>query len=136
MSKELTPLEAFYDLIDVYFDNDIVKEKYGITEKTFNEKKKIVENALKNYQELTNRPITLGARTHGRAQAIIDMICKNYKEVKIINLEDEKKLKALEIIKEQTQYFIDFVENTRTIFIDCALKCDTKQFDLLKEVLK
>ena len=54
MNKEL---KAFYDLADVYFDNDIVKEKYGITEKTFNEKKKIIETALKALEIIKNKQV-------------------------------------------------------------------------------
>ena len=48
----------------------------------------------------------------------------------------EKSLKALEIIKKKTQYFVDFEEDTKTIYIDCALDCDNEEYNLLKEVLE
>lgn len=104
----------------------------------------IIETKLKDYEELTNKPVILYGRTHGYTQALIDTICKNYKEVKITNLEDEKKLKALEIIKE-TPIFAWYV----TIYKDAyEMVADAKgfrannsvedlqqMFDLLKEVL-
>ena len=104
-----------------------------------------IETALKNYEELTNTPPILWGRTHGNTQSIIDYICKHYKEVKITNLEDEEKLKALEIIKE------------KLVNVDLLMRCDyldvynmqmrvyspihkfqeltQKEYDLLKEVL-
>lgn len=71
----------------------------------YKKNKKLIETTLKNYEELTSKPAILYGRTHGHTQALIDTICKNYKEVKITNLEDEKKLKALEIIKEKNVWF-------------------------------
>ena len=121
MNKELTPLEA-WKLID----------KSGTIETLC-----IIETALKNYEELTSKPAILYGRTHGHSQALIDTICKNYKEVKIINLEDEKKLKALEIIKKRTTplviqkgqfYFLEY-DNTFQYYIT------KEEYDLLKEVL-
>lgn len=56
---------------------------------------------LKNYEELTSKPVILYGRAQGYTQKLIDYICKNYKEVKITNLEDEKKVKASEIIKRK-----------------------------------
>ena len=113
MSKELEAFELLCrflveeintlrhkDLNEDYFYN----KKYGVT---MTDKKTgitytiaDIADALINYEELTNKPVILYGRTHGHTQALIDTICKNYKEVKITNLEDEKKLKALEIIKE------------------------------------
>ncbi|MCR4661655.1 MAG: hypothetical protein K5765_06640 [Clostridia bacterium] len=49
--------------------------------------------------------------------------------------EIQKKLKALEIIKKGLEYFIDYDESTKTIYIDGAIDCDNKEYDLLKEVL-
>lgn len=112
----------------------------------------IIETTLKNYEELTSKPVILYGRTHGYTQALIDTICKNYKEVKITNLEDEKKLKALEILKEilHIKIHIDEEENVAILYIDVVKDFKTKEFthlilgyvqekekyDLLKEVLK
>lgn len=52
----------------------------------------------------------------------------------ILTREEEDKLKALEIIKEKTKYFVEFDNNTKTIYIDSALDCDNEEYDLLKEV--
>ena len=49
--------------------------------------------------------------------------------------EIEKELKAFEIIKEQLRYFIDYDENTKTIYVDGAIDCDNQEYELLKEVL-
>ena len=49
MSKEL---DAFYDLKNVYWDNDIVKEKYGITPEISKLKFDIIETALKKLEEI------------------------------------------------------------------------------------
>lgn len=49
-------------------------------------------------QELLEKPYVLVVGTHGHAQALIDKM-NNYKDIKIANLEDENKVKALEIIK-------------------------------------
>lgn len=102
-----------------------------------------IENALKNYEELTNKPVMFCRSTHGSKQALIDMICKNHKEVKITCLEDEKKLKALEIIiaKPRTLFLVQTCENYDIYLAlaqDIALIEDIyspKEFDLLKEVL-
>jgi hypothetical protein len=40
-------LEALDELMSVYFDNEVVKRKYGITEETAKEKRKIIEKELK-----------------------------------------------------------------------------------------
>lgn len=75
-------------------------------------------------------------RTHGETQALIDVITKNYKEIKIINLEDEKKLKALEIIKKKKvgQYQNEY--NGKWYFT-CAndYGLTKEENELLKEVL-
>ena len=125
MSKELTPLEA------------LEKLSYGIISQ---EVYKTIETALKSYEELTSKPVILYERTHGSSQALIDYICKNHKEVKIINLEDEKKLKALEIIKEKR---VDVIvvclspscKAYNKAKTDISLDLDETQFGLLKEVL-
>lgn len=91
----------------------------------------IIETALKNYEELTNKPVMFCRSTHGSKQALIDMICKNHKEVKITCLEDEKKLKALEIIKEcfDLNGFDELIPNS------IWFENEEKQ-KLLKEMLK
>lgn len=115
MSKELQALERIKShykdkvCIDVLDDFDII------------------ETALKKYEEPTSKPIMLCGRTHGYTQALIDYICKNYKEVKITNLVDEKKRKAVEVIKEKKW----LIEDILNAFIE-----DKEKYDLLKEVFK
>lgn len=142
MSKGITPLEAYKKISDYC-------EKWL----TFDEELKIIETALKNYEELTSKPVILYGRTHGHTQALIDTICKNYKEVKITNLEDEKKLKAFEIIKEKevnVQEFKNCLEECWDYEM-CEKYCQDndeweenppyshsmkkEEFDLLREVL-
>lgn len=84
MSKELRAFRKICRNLNSYEFTDEYKKN-----------KKLIETTLKNYEELTNKPVILYERTHGSSQALIDTICKNYKEIKITNLEDEKKLKAL-----------------------------------------
>ena len=121
MSKELTPLEALNKVVYCYgYDKNI----------------EIIETALKNYEELTNKPVILYGRTHEKSQALIDTICANYKVVRIVNLEDEKKLKALEEIKKVKGLIEeeDFCEyNGKYYFF--AGEVDKETYDLLKEVL-
>ena len=144
MSKELTPLKAHKEL----------KSRYG---KYFSlqddERAKVIETTLKNYEELTSKPVILCRRTHEEAQKLIDIICKNYKEVKITNLEDENKVKAFEIIKEKrvdVDWFIECLSCGKPLEVyndryDKIRSCDGKnyhfmklaqeEYDLLKKVL-
>ena len=133
MSKELRAFRKICKNLNSYEFTDEYKKN-----------KKLIETALKNYAELTNRPVILCGRTHGYTQALIDTICKNYKEVKITNLEDEKKLKVLEIIKElfDFDFAIRFGDNQPMIKITnkrngqyWELPETTEICDLLKEVL-
>ena len=101
----------------------------------------IIETKLQDYEELTNKPVILYGRTHGYTQALIDTICKNYKEVKITNLEDEKKIKALEIIKEKG-IILQFIKETYTVeqynagvFGTLVKPLTQEEYELLKEVL-
>lgn len=111
MSKELRAFRKICKNLNSYEFTDEYKKN-----------KKLIETTLKNYEELTSKPVILCGRTHGYTQALIDTICKNYKEVKITNLEDEKKVKALEVIKEllKIKIGIDESENDKscgTVFI-------------------
>ena len=136
MSKELTALEKLMNgRCNTCFSEVCETERNGACPNFKNYK--IIETALKNYQELLKRPCVLVGRTNGHTQAMIDKICKNYKEIKITNLDDEKKLKALEIIKEiipieEEDFFYD--KETDTYFF-IGYKVSKKQFDLLKEVM-
>ena len=107
----------------------------------------IIEKTLKDYEELTNKPVMLYGKTHEKTQALIDTICKNYKEVKITNLEDEKKLKALEIIIDKQVDIRIFISSAilgnheepdayNFIVSDVKRHLTKEEFDLLKEVLK
>ena len=129
----MTPLEVF---------NKITS---GGCKGKYHEYCEIVETALKNYQELLGRPCVLVGRTNGQTQALIDKISKNYKEIKITNLEDEKKLKALEIIKEK-EVDIYGIKNSENVYdynsgIENENNFENKlltkeEYDLLKEVLR
>lgn len=126
MNKELAAWEKIknnYLLLNTFVGNEI----------------EIIETALKNYVELTNKPVILYGRTHANTQALIDTICKNYKEVKIINLEDEKKLKALEIIKAKrvNLEYLKCCENYKQYKTICSYwnEITQEEFELLKGVL-
>ena len=138
MSKELKAFRKICNNLNNYEFTD-----------EYRENRNLIETALENYEKLTSKPVILYGRTHGHTQALIDTICKNYKEVKITNLEDEKKLKALEIIKEFIR--IGFItisfkekqnfgedETAYYVFVNGnQYRCKTKEeYDLLKEVLK
>lgn len=100
-TKNLTPLELWYllrDYLDKYTTLHL-KEKTHI-ESVDGYSLSIIENALKNYQELLEKPYVLVVGTHEHAQALIDKM-NNYKDIKIANLEDGNKLKVLEIIKNK-----------------------------------
>ena len=137
MSKEL---EALEDII-LYLNASEPKGLYC-------ENIEIIKNALKNYEELTNKQVILCGRKSRKTQAIIDMICKNYKEVAITNLEDDKRLKAFGIIKEKRvdvhMLFWCFEKGgleRYNRFLDAFFESSKhrltkEQFDLLKEVLK
>lgn len=143
MSKKLTPLQALEDLIS-FIGSGFVADTHELCEYVA-KRKEIIETALKNYEELTSKPVILCERTHGHAQALIDMISKNYKNIKITNLEDNKKLKAFEIIKKKRVFigellqsdsleeYNDYVEEQGRYDED---KLTQEEYDLLKEALK
>ena len=135
MSKELEALEWLN-----YYKNKLQNSGQTIRPNGFD----IIETALKNYEKLTNKPITLYGRTHGHTQALIDTICKNYKEVKITNLEDKKKLKALVVLKDlfDFDFALRFPTNQPMLRITNKLTNEyweipitQKGYDLLKEVM-
>lgn len=144
MNKELTPLEAWERIKNTpTYDNGLVKDFHPSC-------CEIIETTLKNYEELTSKPVILYERSHERSQVLIDYICKNYKEVKITNLEDENKLKALNIIKDKRVdvgwllHYIDLKKddytplkwyNENLPLIDKDKELTHEEYDLLKEVL-
>lgn len=100
----------------------------------FEKQAKIVENALKRLE----KPYVLMTNTRGKSKSIIDYICKNWKEVKITNLEDQDKLKALEIIKEKkvnVNCIISGWSLGKYNSYKSHIKLTQKEYDLLKEVL-
>ena len=137
--------------IDQDFEVEIVQEKNSSlqisdadSDVIFDSEKEPISQ--KEYEELKNKPVVLYGRTHEHTQALIDYICKNYKEVKITNIEDEKKLKALEIItsiSKQTTHFRLIQRNMGNdkfnyyLAIDnCEYRLkDKEEFALLEEVL-
>lgn len=147
MSKELTPLEALDYLEDIAYGRKM--------EFNAHELKLLIETELKNYQELLEKPCVLVGRDRGYTKAIIDMISKNYKEIKITNIVDENKVKALEIIKDKRvdvgsfiNYFVEhdnpyetyvlYFENPIEIdYVVISEKLLTRgEFVFLKELLK
>lgn len=145
-NKELTPLEVSKQLKD--FVLEFVKN--GLDRIFIHGSFDIIDKTLKDYEELTSKPVILYGRTHGHTQALVDSICKNYKEVKITNLEDEKNLKALEIIKNKNvdidffkyccQEFNDEVciEQYNIRHVECSndgKPLTKEEYDLLKEAL-
>ncbi len=133
---------------DIKFDNGDRKHyEYETIRDLFPEYFAEIETALKNYEELTSKPIILYyGRTHGHTQALIDMVFKNFKEVKITNLEDETKLKALEIIKEKrvdVDYLITCIEqsiNPLQFYNEYikefnGIELTQEEYDLLREKL-
>lgn len=139
MNKELEWIEYYKNLLSKH---NITYRKNGF---------EIIENALKDYQELLESQCVLVVRTHGTTQKIIDKICKHYKEVKITNLEDGKKLKALEIIKkykvnvyefmneciESELPYLEYVETETWDYIqngDIGKPMECEEYELLKEV--
>ncbi len=125
MSKEL---EAFRIMVR---DNNL--------ELPYSNTIQAIETALKNYEELTSKPVILYGRTHGYTQSLIDYVCKNYKEVKITNLDDEKKLKAFEIIKDKKidMGLLNETPNVEEYNNWCSDEAQLipEEFDLLKEKL-
>ena len=149
MSKELTPLENFEYLIrclaiDTNEEVETIRKLYAGTIK-------VIETTLKEQGEQYKKPLVLMGRTHGQTKALIDEISKHYKEVKITNLVDEKKLKALAIITNITKHTShfrlkerqNFGEDEMSYYLvigygmgECEYKLKSKEeFDLLKEEL-
>ena len=133
MSKELQAFRKICKNLNSYEFTDEYKNN-----------KKLIETALKNYEELTSKPIILYGRTHGNTQALIDTVCKNYKEVKITNLEDEEKVKAFEIIKKK-RVDLEFLfeeweeENWEFAFenynMNHEIELTQEEYDSLKKVM-
>lgn len=136
-----SPLEVSKQLKD--FVLEVVKN--GLDRMFINGSFDIIEKTLKDYEELTNKPVMLYGRTNGKTQALIDTVCKNYKDVKITNLEDEKKLKALEIIKNKmvdihNLIYSSNVEEYNKFAMNynqelCNTLLTQEEYELLKEVL-
>lgn len=136
MSEELTPLKAFKKLRE---QNDFLKQRNIPKEYRYDDELDIIETTLKDYEELTNKPVVL----YGRTQALIDMICKTHKEIKVINLIDERKVKAFDTIKEK-QVDVYILLKTKSLdeynewyvgIQDNFMPLTQDEYDLLKEVL-
>lgn len=137
MSKELTPLEHLEFIRNYEIDDEhrTLDMNYACKQSL-----DIIETTLKNYEELTSKPVILCGRTHGYTCSLIDRICKNYKEIKITNLEDEKKIKALEIIKER-KVNLEYIKCCDTYEQYCLIcsyanEITEEHFGLLKEMLQ
>lgn len=139
MSKDLTPLDAWKEVKD-----EMLEWTEG-----YEENFSIIESALKRLEEIDNKPVAFMVSSRGMENAIIKEISK-HKEIKITNLADQKKLRALEIIKEkqvEVCYFMNcetLEEYNDDVIAAYAYEEDTakprmltqKEYDLLREVLK
>ena len=72
--------------------------------------------------------------------SVIETTLKDYERV-MVEKNDlfkrwAKEHQVLEIIKEKTKYSVEFDDSTKTIYIDCSLDCDNREYELLKEILK
>lgn len=129
MYEDLTPLQALKEL-----KQNIKDGSHLFDDELLN----IIEIALKDYRELLQSQCVLVGRTNGQTQKIIDTICKHYKEIRISNLEDKEKIKALEIIKNNFEISkpvgID-IRNNKVAF-GLVQKKDTtiQEYDLVKRM--
>lgn len=122
-----------------------LSSSYEFTDE-YKKNKKLIEEALKNYQELLERPCVVMPRASGKTNAIIEKICKFNKEIKITNLVDENKVKAFDIIKENLVVSYDESNNDKPCLM-LGVKVDKdklviiyetfdeEKIDLLKRVL-
>jgi len=125
MSKELTPLEALNEIKDKFFvkDGNSTIGDFGLLRRL-----DIIETALKDYEK--------------QHQIDIDLLGSAYKT----NVQNEKKLKALEIIKKGCPYIS--LEKQKCINYDkpyeliigggyetAYIELTQEEYDLLKEVL-
>lgn len=105
----------------------------------------IIENALKRLEGIDDKKVVYMTRTQGQAQKVIDELSK-HKEVVITNLSDQKKLKALEIIKTKkidVGLFYTILEDNNqknkkwsyNFWQEKENKITQKEFDSVKEVL-
>lgn len=130
MSKEL---EAFYELFSVYFDNEVIKAKHGVTEESAKERYDIIETALKDYEQLKSRENNV---------LPIDEFIGDLGE----HTRDEvaMKLKALEIIKDKIMPLVNLDDGE---LCECHYRVydnelyghtelTKEEYDLLKEIQK
>lgn len=105
----------------------------------------IIENALKRLEGIDDKKVVYMTRTQGQAQKVIDELSK-HKEVVITNLSDQKKLKALEIIKMKkidVGLFYTILEDDNqkdkkwsyNFWQEKENKINQNEFEILKEVL-
>ena len=136
MSKEKELLEAyneFLDIIDVPVKNHLLNFNDKSTLERYRVLRTQIETALKDYE-------------HSQKQR--ELYFKQAKELKTIELDNQKKLKALEIIKEKgfDPYFFEQALKNYGIIIPNETPCDyynrmtkanytEEQFDLLLEEL-
>lgn len=141
MSEELEALQEVRQQLIYY--KEYAKEKLPTKVKQIDdsceEELNLIETALKNYEELTNKPVVL----YGRTQAIIDTICKTHKEIKVINLIDKRKVKAFDTIKEK-QVDVYILLKTKSLdeynewyvgIQDDFMPLTQDEYELLREVL-
>lgn len=142
MKTELTPLEALENIMCFISVDECNFKNQAEKDKCYN----IIETALKDYEKLSKQRYVIFTRTHQQKEMFIDEICKSYKEIKVSSLEDEKKLKALEIIKEKNidvgaikecvsaYAYNDFKELTETAIVKRE-KMTQEEYEIVKEVL-
>lgn len=145
MTKELEAFEYIKGCALTVKRNERKVLEYVHLSEVIPERFNIIETALKKYDELTSKPVFLCGRTNGHTKALIDYICKNYKEVKITNLEDEKKTKAFEIIKEKIVDIYGIKNSIDVYDYNAGIEYEDNfenrlltqaEYELLKEILK
>ena len=130
MAKELKPLQALEKLTN--YKCSCMSEKI--------ECKEIVETALKRLEEIDNKSVCFVGRTRGQTKRIIEELSK-HPEVKVTNLDDQKKLKALEIIikynihKCSVIMATDSYKDYKICWVYDNTKMTEEEYKVLKEIL-
>lgn len=151
MNKELTPLEAFNEflnIIDVPVKSHLLNFNDAQTLERYRVLRTQIEDALKDYDILRQFWFQMGFKKF-ESKYLLDMISQDKQELsqrarqieKLTNQswKNEKKLKALKIIKRKNiDMWIISHSNSVEEFNDKTLSLflTQEEFDLLKEVLR
>ena len=121
-------------MYSVYFDNDVVKSKYGINEQTAKEKYQIIKTALKRLETLEEDFMSLTETN----MELVQEVSRNRKKLKALEIIKRNPLmicaeyyKCIVELKLTYQEFLEYFPNEE----DRAIKTQ-EEYDLLKEMLK